>query len=234
MELLNTLSNLKFKSFHLVIMFLITMTVPGILILFYFYRDFFNVYDLSRLVMLQIGISTALLVSSYILSSLIILIIEMNIENEIFDNENESMEGIFQMSSMISLFLLFLILLIYYLIGSKNFYSFIICFICSEIFYGIIATISLIYFIKEKIKQEIAKNEIINNKTDDTQTQRNIILNEIRKYDRLLVKAEINRDKIYQFQLLRTPDEKEKQLLNAKKRIESIKNKIQQLGNELK
>ena len=235
MEALKILSSLKFKSFHLAIQFLITISLPGILILFYFYRPLFDSYDYFRLLMLQTAISFCLLVCSYSLCSCILFLFEMkHSKDAAIMSEDDSLESLFSISSLFSLIIFLALFLIYFLIGSRNIHSFILWFIGVEILYSILTYHGLnIIFkeLKEKYQQEAERAKEIEKNKELKRTQ---LKDDILKYKNSLKLLELKLDKAGEFQFLRTPKEKSTQITIITNKINWTKDTLKGLETELR
>ena len=215
MEALKILTSLKFKSFHLAIQFLITISLPGILILFYFYRPLFDSYDYFRLLMLQTAISFCLLVCSYSLCSALLFLFEMkHSKDSAIMSEDDSLETLFSISSLFSLIIFLVLFLIYFLTGSHNLHSFILWFIGVEILYSFLTYHGLNIIFKE-LKENYQKEDIL-------------------KYKNSLKLLELKLDKAGEFQFLRTPKEKSTQISILTNKINWTKDTLKGLETELR
>jgi fatty acid desaturase len=63
-EIISSLAVIKMTTYQLVILFILSFIVPGTLIMFYFYRDIFVSYDLTRTFLIIIAISTVFVMTS--------------------------------------------------------------------------------------------------------------------------------------------------------------------------
>lgn len=71
---LHPLLQIKTETYQLIIIFLLSLIIPGTLIMFYFYRNYFEAYDLTRLFLLIITISMPVVLTTLPLAICLALI----------------------------------------------------------------------------------------------------------------------------------------------------------------
>lgn len=234
MEIVKVLSNLKIKSYFMAFMFLFTITVPGILILFHFFREIFMSFDTLRLFMLIGTIGVGIYLISFLISaSLFGILLFEHKDIELIEDENSLLEGIFVTSSQLSLIFIFLLSTIFYFTHNFNFLSFTIWFIVSEFIYSLITVWvlhKLILVLKNEEKIEKEENE---KAEADRILKVEQLSNEISKLKKSLKQFQNEETETRKFKFLRSQSEKDNQLSAIMAKIDetnfSIKNKEEEL-----
>jgi hypothetical protein len=234
MELFKILSEMKFKSYHYAIQFIISITVPGILILFYFYNSIFNDYDFYRLMLIVFAISSTLFICSYAICSAILVSLERKFESiELATDENETLEVLFLMSSQFSLVNLCLLLFIYFLVGSKNIHSFIGYYVIIEILYGVLAN----FVLRTTINEALKKIEIKKEKAIEAEKNKELRIQSLKEdlfdSNKKLKFAELELERVNEFQFFRTFQTKRLQILSITDKIKRIKSNIEQIQSNI-
>jgi len=234
METIKAFLELKFKSYQLAILFIISISVPGILTLFYFYRELFDSYDLNRLIMLIFAISSALLISGYFICSTMLSIALIRNENkDIISDDDSYQELSFTTSSLYSIILFLLLFVIFYLFEIKNVRLFILILISVEIVYGIIyllAVNKLFDDIVIEYKEEEA--EYLKGEEDNSEKIKQK-RKELYKLKRELAITEADLIEKKEFQFLRTHQERRNAILKLEDRIFGLKEKIKSVEAEI-
>lgn len=63
-DVVKLLSNIKAATYETIVLFVLSLITPGTLIMFYFYRNYFELYDSARLLLIIVSLSSVCLIVS--------------------------------------------------------------------------------------------------------------------------------------------------------------------------
>jgi len=237
MELIKALSNLKTKSYYMAFMLLFTLTVPGILILFHFFRDIFLTYDTLHLLMLIGTIGVGMYIVSYLLSASVLAILffihkDNDIEGDEID-ENDFLEMVFVMSSQLTLLFMFLLSSIYYFKGDFNFLSFVIWFVGLELLYAILTGIGLNSMLKDVIKEEHKKKEEHEKAEADRLLKVELLSKEINSIKKQKQQIINKLKEVKRFKFMRTNNQKQNEIQAIEHEKTELDKELEEKENEL-
>ena len=152
------------KTYNIIILFVISLLVPGILILFYFFKNYFETYSIAKFILLSISFSSAFVFVAYLLSlwSFVIILFHHRPESvgQIIENEDEFFEIVVIVGILHTLLGFFISLTIVALLWKHNFTVFVISYVIIEIVLGVLWLVSLFDMLStssEKVDNELRK-----------------------------------------------------------------------------
>lgn len=163
-KVIETILNIKLKTYNIIILFVISLLVPGVLILFYFFRNYFETCSIAKFILLAISFSSAFVFVAYLLSlwSFVIILLHYGSESigKNIENENEFFEIVVIVGVLNSLLGFFISLTIAALLWKHNFTVFVISYVIIEIVLGVLWLVSLFDMLStsnEKVDNELRK-----------------------------------------------------------------------------
>jgi len=161
-NIINALSGVKMITYQLVILFTLSFIVPGTLIMFYFYRDIFVSYDLTKLFLIIIAVSTIFVMAS----KGAIDIIGTKYSKYLSEKENEQFESALTYIALrLALLGCGISLFVCYLLGSHSKTFFVIIYLAVILLFYLLIWIS---FCNESDKVTEDKESEVEGKQNDS------------------------------------------------------------------